>query len=75
MCAWGRSGSKAVRDFIEQHQPLLGLHGHVHESKAAEKLGRTLCINPGSEYTSGVLSCAIVSLFDGKPPEYQFTTG
>jgi Icc-related predicted phosphoesterase len=71
----GSVGSQAVRDFIEQHQPLLALHGHVHESKGAEKLGRTLCINPGSEYTSGVLSCAVVSLFDAKPPEYQFTTG
>lgn len=71
----GPVGSQAVRDFIEQHQPLLALHGHVHESKGAEQLGRTLCINPGSEYTSGVLNCAIVSLFDSKPPEYQFTTG
>jgi Icc-related predicted phosphoesterase len=71
----GPVGSTAVRGFIEQHQPLLSLHGHVHESKGAESLGRTLCINPGSEYTSGVLNCAIVSLFDAKPPEYQFTTG
>jgi Icc-related predicted phosphoesterase len=71
----GPVGSTAVRGFIEEHQPLLALHGHVHESKGAESLGRTLCINPGSEYTSGVLNCAIVSLFDSKPPEYQFTTG
>jgi Icc-related predicted phosphoesterase len=71
----GPVGSTAVRGFIEQHQPLLALHGHVHESKGAENVGRTLCINPGSEYTSGVLNCAIISLFDTKPPEYQFTTG
>jgi Icc-related predicted phosphoesterase len=71
----GPVGSTAVRDFILSKQPLLGLHGHVHESKAAQNLGRTLCINPGSEYTAGVLSCAIVSLYDGKPPEYQFTVG
>lgn len=71
----GPVGSTAVRDFIEKHQPRLALHGHVHESKGAENIGRTLCINPGSEYTSGVLNCVIVSLFDAKPPEYQFTTG
>jgi Icc-related predicted phosphoesterase len=71
----GPVGSSAVRDFIEQHQPLLALHGHVHESKGAETIGRTLCINPGSEYSSGVLNCAVVSLFDDRPPEYQFTTG
>jgi uncharacterized protein len=71
----GPVGSIAVRDFILAKQPALGLHGHVHESKAAQTLGRTLCINPGSEYTAGVLSCAIVTLHDGKPPEYQFTVG
>jgi Icc-related predicted phosphoesterase len=43
-------------------QPLLGLHGHVHESPGAEKLGRTLCINPGSDYRQGVLRGAIVDL-------------
>jgi Icc-related predicted phosphoesterase len=71
----GSVGSSAVREFIERHQPLLALHGHVHESKGSELIGRTLCINPGSEYTLGVLNCAIVSLFDTKPPEFQFTTG
>jgi uncharacterized protein len=68
-------GSRAVRSFIEQRQPLVSLHGHVHESKGAERIGRTLCINPGSEYSSGVLSCALVSLHSGRPPEVQFTTG
>jgi Icc-related predicted phosphoesterase len=71
----GSVGSQAVRDFIERRQPLLGLHGHVHESKGSELIGRTLCINPGSEYTSGVLNCAIVKIFDTKAPEVQFTTG
>jgi Icc-related predicted phosphoesterase len=39
-------GSTAIREFIERHQPLLALHGHVHESRAAERIGRTLCLNP-----------------------------
>jgi Icc-related predicted phosphoesterase len=70
----GSVGSTAVRDFILEAQPLLSLHGHVHESQAAQKLGRTLCINPGSEYTAGSLACAIVTLTNGSP-EYQFTSG
>ncbi len=56
------AGSKAVREFIEEHQPLLGLHGHIHESYASEKIGRTLCINPGSEYTEGILRGYIIDL-------------
>jgi Icc-related predicted phosphoesterase len=48
-------GSTAVRELITRHQPLLGLHGHIHESKGAQKLGRTLCVNPGSEYADGTL--------------------
>ncbi len=67
-------GSTAVRDFILEAQPLLGLHGHVHESRGAQWLGRTLCINPGSEYTAGSLSCAVVTLTDTSA-EFQLTTG
>jgi Icc-related predicted phosphoesterase len=71
----GPVGSQAVSDFIRDRQPLLGLHGHVHESKAAQHLGRTLCLNPGSEYTSGILNCAVVTLYADGEPEYQFTSG
>ncbi len=47
------AGSRAVRGFIEKHQPLLTLHGHIHESPVVsgdfrDRIGRTLCINPGS---------------------------
>jgi uncharacterized protein len=55
-------GSTAVRSAIERHQPPLGLHGHVHESPGASKLGDALCINPGSEYADGILRGAIVEL-------------
>src|SRR5207245_1766461 len=48
-------GSSAVRKCIEKHQPLLSLHGHIHESAGETKIGRTLSINPGSEYQSGIL--------------------
>ena len=55
-------GSDAVRHVIERHQPLLGAHGHVHESRAVAKLGRSVCFNPGSEYSEGVLRGALVVL-------------
>jgi uncharacterized protein len=68
-------GSQAVRDFIAEHQPLLGLHGHVHESKGAQALGRTLVINPGSEYWSGVLTGAIVTIDRDRVVSHQLITG
>jgi Icc-related predicted phosphoesterase len=58
----GSVGSQAVRDAIERAGPLLGLHGHVHECPAAQRLGQTLCVNAGSEYQDGVLRAAIIEL-------------
>jgi Icc-related predicted phosphoesterase len=55
-------GSASVRRAIEDTQPLLGLHGHVHESPAGQKLGPSVCINPGSDYGDGILRGAIVDL-------------
>jgi uncharacterized protein len=55
-------GSLAVRNVIERHQPLLGAHGHVHESRSVAKIGRSVCFNPGSEYGKGVLRGALVIL-------------
>jgi Icc-related predicted phosphoesterase len=55
-------GSTACRAVIERYQPLLGFHGHLHESRGTFKLGRTVCINPGSEYSEGVLRGAIVDI-------------
>jgi Icc-related predicted phosphoesterase len=68
-------GSTAVRSWIDEQQPLLGLFGHVHESKAAEKLGRTLCVNPGSQYTGGVLEGVLIRLGDGEVLSYQLVSG
>jgi Icc-related predicted phosphoesterase len=59
-------GSTAVRDAIESAQPILSLHGHIHESKGAIRIGRTLCINPGSSYEQGQLLGAVVDLDGGK---------
>lgn len=55
-------GSTATRDAILKYQPMLGLHGHIHESAGIRKLGRTTLVNPGSEYAECVLRGAIIDL-------------
>jgi Icc-related predicted phosphoesterase len=55
-------GSKSVRKIIEKYQPLLGLHGHIHECRGFMKIGRTQCMNPGSEYTENLLSAYLVEI-------------
>jgi len=55
-------GSVAVRDAILKHQPLLSVHGHIHESRAIKKMNRTLAINPGSVYGDGILQGAVIDL-------------
>jgi uncharacterized protein len=69
------AGSTAVREAIEHHQPLMGLHGHIHEGRGETKIGRTLCLNPGSVYSEGVLNGLLVTLADGQVKDYQFTQG
>ena len=68
-------GSTAVRSAIEKFQPLLGLHGHIHESKGSIKIGRTLCVNPGSEYSEGVLKGVMMNLDEKGVRSFQFTSG
>lgn len=55
-------GSKAVRKMIEKYQPLIGLHGHIHESSGSMRIGRTHCVNPGSEYAEGILRAFFIEL-------------
>ena len=59
-------GSKAVREAIERHQPVVSLHGHIHEARGNARIGKTLCINPGSSYEQGELLGAVVDLDGGK---------
>jgi len=66
-------GSTAVRQAIEKYQPLLGLHGHIHESRSAQKIGRTLCINPGSEYGEGVLRGVVLEFSKKGLEDHIFT--
>jgi hypothetical protein len=69
------AGSKAVLEAINRYQPMLGLHGHIHESRGIQKLGGTLCINPGSEYSEGILRGVIVILKKNKIKDYMFVSG
>jgi Icc-related predicted phosphoesterase len=68
-------GSTAVRQLIEEVQPLLALHGHIHESKGQMHLGRTLALNSGSEYNTGRLHGVVVTLSDERVIGHQFVVG
>ena len=68
-------GSRAVRQAIDKYQPRLGLHGHIHESRGTQKLGRTVCLNPGSEYGEGVLRGVIVDIEKKGIKSVTFTSG
>jgi Icc-related predicted phosphoesterase len=68
-------GSTAVRRAIEELQPMLGVHGHIHESRGVCRIGKTVCLNPGSEYGEGLLRCTIIDLKEGKLKNYANATG
>jgi|SRR5579859_351428 len=69
-------GSSAVRDSIRDYQPAVSLHGHIHESRGAVEIGHATAINPGSEYSEGILRGVIVALSARKGlAGYQFVSG
>ena len=70
-------GSTSVRDAVKSFQPLLSLHGHIHESKGAARIGSTLALNPGSSYEEGILQAAIVNIDTKKRKvkNYQLVNG
>ncbi len=69
------AGSVATRKSIEKYQPLIGIHGHIHESKGIVKIGRTMCFNPGSEYGEGILRGLLCDLEGDKIKSYMLTSG
>ena len=69
------AGSTATRQSIEKYQPLIGIHGHIHESKGIVKIGRTMCFNPGSEYGEGILKGLLCELEGEKIKSYLLTSG
>ena len=68
-------GSTSFRTAILETQPLVGLHGHIHETKNAAKLKKSVLVDPGSEYSAGTLRGALVNLERDRVLSYQFTTG
>lgn len=68
-------GSKAVKEMVEKHQPPLALCGHIHEGKGMNRIGRTLCINPGSMYEQGMLLGALVKVDRSGVKQYMLTSG
>jgi Icc-related predicted phosphoesterase len=71
----GAVGSTAVRDAIERHRPMLSLHGHVHESAGFRRIGKTLAVNPGSDYGTGALNGALLVLDGEKVRAHQLVRG
>lgn len=69
------AGSTAVRELIEAYQPALGLHGHIHEGRGVAHLGRTVCVNPGSNYSEGVLNGSLIRIREKEVRDVQLTQG
>jgi Icc-related predicted phosphoesterase len=68
-------GSTAVKETIERFQPLASLHGHVHESAGFRRIGRTIALNPGSDYGTGALNGVLITLEKQKVKAHQFVRG
>jgi uncharacterized protein len=56
-------------------QPVLSLHGHIHESRAMNSIGRTKVCNPGSQYPDGILQGVLVTLDGDKVKGHKFVSG
>jgi uncharacterized protein len=70
-------GSTSVIEAIKSFQPVLSLHGHIHESRGSARIGKTLALNPGSSYEEGILQAAVVNLDlkKRKVKNYQLVNG
>ena len=68
-------GSTATRKAIEKYKPLIGMHGHIHEARGMVKIGNTLCFNPGSEYSSGILRGLLCQIEGAKVKSHMLTSG
>jgi len=69
------AGSIAVRAAIERYQPLVSLHGHIHEGRGTIKIGKTVCVNPGSAYPEGILQGVLITLDGSEVRTVQLTQG
>ena len=68
-------GSLAIYRFIERTQPLLTMHGHIHESpsrsgKWKAEMGRTICVQPG-QASCGVVTYVLIDLDGVKMERFE----
>ena len=70
-----QAGCEALTRVIKEQQPVLGLHGHIHEGRGNIKIGATTCVNPGSVYPEGILQGVLVTLREGEVESVQLTQG
>jgi uncharacterized protein len=68
-------GSTAVAEAIAEHQPVLSLHGHVHQGRGSTRIGRTVVVNPGSEYDDASLLGALIEVKPNKVKRCQLVAG
>lgn len=61
-------GSKLIRRVIDKWQPIVHVGGHIHEGRGMQKLGKTLCVNPGAAHEG---QAAIITL-EGKGVKVRF---
>ena len=54
---------------------MLGIHGHIHEGRFNIKIGKTVCVNPGSVYPEGILQGVLVTLGGSGVEGIQLTQG
>jgi len=71
LCATGdRVGSRLVYDFLLDKQPLLSIHGHIHEAPKynggiwSAKIGDTTCLQPGQ--TDETLCYVSLRIYNGR---------
>jgi Icc-related predicted phosphoesterase len=69
------AGSTTLSKVIDRCQPLLGLHGHIHEGRGQIKIGKTICVNPGSVYPEGLLQGVLITLHGGEVKSVHLTQG
>ena len=76
MIAQMAAGSTAVRTAIERYEPVVSVHGHIHEGRGLHRLGPTRCFNPGCDYSAGVLQGLVLDFADsGDYLHHTFTSG
>jgi Icc-related predicted phosphoesterase len=76
MIAQTAAGSTAVRTAIERYEPVVSVHGHIHEGRGLYRLGPTRCFNPGCDYSAGVLQGLVLDFADsGEYLQHVFTSG